>query len=60
MLSGLMLLLYGFVMFGNSGTLDTGELIGLGCIAGFIAVIGLLTYGLYRKALGAVYGLLGL
>ncbi len=57
--SGLMFLLYGFVMFGNSGSLETVELIGLGFIGVFLAATGLLTYGLYRKTLGTVYSMLG-
>jgi hypothetical protein len=55
----LMFLLYGFMMTANSGALETGELIAFGFIGGFIALIGLLTFGLYRKTLGTVYAMLG-
>jgi hypothetical protein len=55
----LMFSLYGFMMTANSGALETGELIAFGFIAGFLAVIGLLTFGLYRKTLGTVYAMLG-
>ena len=52
--------LFTLIMFGNSGAIEPGELLGLGIDVGLIAAISLLVWGVYRFTLKKVCRALGI